>query len=58
MKKSVFGAAVWLLMSTSEVWSQTAIDLGLQGRNVDFSGAPFTRPGESRLEFTLNMQCG
>jgi hypothetical protein len=57
MMKSVFGAAVWLLMSASEVWSQTTIDLAPQGRNVDFSGAPFTRPVKvgSTLPSTCNV---
>lgn len=37
-------AVVWALALAAGVRAQTAPDLGRQGRNIDFSGAAYTRP--------------
>ena len=46
-----------IAMCVAGAFGQTTIDLGRQGRNVDFSGAPFTRPSKTgtALPSTCNV---
>lgn len=47
-----------ILQAVSIAWSQTAIDLRAQGKNVDFSGAAFTRPMKTGTVLPAVCQTG
>lgn len=51
----VFASSTLLLTFLSAAYGQTQINLGSQGRNVDFTNAPFTRPIKSGS--SLPAQC-